>query len=230
MNRPLIGITVDRPTDAAQRNIYTCGVAYARCVARAGGMPIMLPIEIELAAHYVGLCDGLILTGGVDPDVRIFGDELHPEARVCDPRRQAFEMALLRAIDKTKKPALGICFGMQLMALIHDGKLNQYMPDNIANPETHQNDARHPITLAASDSVLGNETCDITSWHQQCVEAPGALRVVATAPDGVIEAIDNPKKPFYLGVQWHPERGGDGPLNQGLIDTFVNAAGHGSKH
>lgn len=223
MKRPLIGITTDRRED----NRYECGAAYSRAVVEAGGVPVMLPQVVALAAHYAAMCDGLLLTGGIDPDVRAFGDELHPEARVVHPERQAFETALLEAAD-AMKPTLGVCLGMQMMALTGGGKLNQYMPDTMANPEAHQADARHPVILKVIDSAMGAETCDVASYHRQCVAAPGRLRIVATAEDGVIEAIDDPRKSFYLGVQWHPERGGDGPLNQGLIERFVRAAEKGN--
>ena len=176
---------------------------------------------------YLDLCDGLILTGGVDPDTTPFGQRLHAKARVMDPIRQRFETALLDAGRQRDTPVLGVCLGMQLLALHAGGTLNQYMPDTMSAEAValHINNNRHAVRILAKDSPLGGSIGYevVVSSHRQCVADPGAMRVIATAPDGVIEAIDAPARRFCVGVQWHPERGEDGPLNRGLIRRFVQA-------
>lgn len=236
MKPPVIGITVDNRDNTATSGRYESSIAYSRCVAQAGGLPVLLPHEPQWVAQFVGMCDGFVLTGGVDPRTEAFGQPTHPRARPMDEQRQAFELALLAAMEEyPNKPVLGICLGMQLMALRAGGTLHQYLPDILDNPQLHENDNRHAITLrvpvsALTDQLLTEAQAVVVSWHRQAV-APGPdddggvgrMRVLATAQDGVIEAIDDPGRPFYLGVQWHPERGGQGELNQGLFDRFVAA-------
>ena len=237
---PLIGITVDNRDNSAASGRYESSIAYSRAVAQAGGAPALLPHEPALAATYVARLDGLLLTGGVDPDTSAFGEPMHAKARPIDARRQAFELALLdAAAQRPDLPVLGVCLGMQLMALHAGGRLNQYLSDTLADAQVHQNDNRHALRLVADDSIL-NDVCDaqasresgignresgdVVSYHRQAVDAPGRMRVIAIAPDEVIEAIDLPTsaRRFYLGVQWHPERGGAGPFNAGLFETFVS--------
>lgn len=190
-----------------------------------------MTLDPELAGHYAQACDGFVFTGGLDPDTAAFGEPMHLKARKIDPLRQAFESALLEELAKRPRvPVLGICLGMQMMALHAGGRLNQYMPQTHEDPEAHQNGADHPIRVTVRDSVLrpgdaaGGEA--IYSSHQQAVADPGKMRVVAVANDGTVEAIDGQPihgDRFYLGVQWHPERGGDGPLNLGLFRRLMEA-------
>jgi len=233
MPPPLIGITLDNVDNTADSGKFEVGTGYSRAVAAAGGTPLLLPHEPERAAAYATLCDGLILTGGVDPDTPTLPEAwpgrgpLHARARMMDPTRQAFELALLAAVDATpNKPVLGVCLGMQLMTLHAHGVLNQYLPDthDAAVVDRHR-DGDHAVRLTA-DGALGtaDATGVIHSHHQQAVADPGRLRVVAEAEDGVIEGVDDPARAFYLGVQWHPERGDAGDLSWGLIAAFVAAA------
>lgn len=229
MRQPVIGIVLDNRDNAADSGKYEVGIGYSRCVSESDGVPLLLPHEPQLADRYVHLCDGLILTGGVDPHTEAFGEPTHPKARPVDARRQAFDLAILDAIDRCDQgatiPVLGVCLGMQMMALHAGGKLNQYMPDTLQNADAHVNHKAHPIEMKVDDSVLpcaGEEP--VISHHQQAVRDAGRMRVVAEAAGGVIEAIDDPTRAFYLGVQWHPERGGPGPLNQGLLARLVDAA------
>ncbi len=226
METPLIGITVDNRDNSADSGRYESSIAYSRAVAEAGGVPVLLPHEPELATTYATTCDGLVLTGGVDPDTAAFGEPMHPKARPIDPRRQAFELALLDAAATRDLPVLGVCLGMQLMALRAGGRLHQYLPDVMEASEAHRDDRRHAIELRQTDSVLGQlieAGCTVVSYHQQAVADAGSMRVVATAPDGVIEAIDDPSRRFWIGVQWHPERGGAGSLNRGLFERLIAA-------
>lgn len=238
---PLIGITADNLDNTAASGRYELGVGYSRAVAAAGGLAVLLPHELDGVPGYVSRCDGFILTGGVDPDTSSLPAgwpghaPTHVRARVMDAGRQAFELALLAELDRAKPeaPLLGVCLGMQLLALHHGGTLNQYLPDTHPSEvvERHRR-ADHAVEVTVADSVLPRPGVDdsdtIHSNHQQVVAEAGGLRVVAVAEDGIIEAIDAPSLPFRLGVQWHPERptanGESGPLGPALIARFVEAA------
>ncbi len=239
MHTPVIGITVDNQANDAGSGIYESAIRYSSAVARAGGLPVLLPQEVGLAAQLVRLCDGLLLTGGADPVMEQFGCATDGRARRIDQRRQAFELALLREVDACRGsalnpaddlPVLGVCLGMQLMALYHGGTLDQYMPESMGEDDAavHVDNARHTLRFGQGDSVLSQGTGEVVSSHRQRVTDAGRLRVVARAEDGTIEAIDDPDRGFYVGVQWHPERAegtDDDPLNQGLIKQLVEAAG-----
>ncbi|MEM9419326.1 MAG: gamma-glutamyl-gamma-aminobutyrate hydrolase family protein [Planctomycetota bacterium] len=242
MTAPLIGITLDNFENSAASGKYEVGVGYSRAVAEAGGVPVLLPHEVTLVPEYVQRCDGLILTGGVDPDTAALPADwpghapVHPQARVMDPTRQAFELALLAEWDRVKpnSPLLGVCLGMQLLTLHQGGTLNQYLPDTHSAEviERHRKND-HTIRVTVDDSVLPQPAMEaeaIThSNHQQAIDDPGDLRVVAVAEDGIIEAVDDPDRSFRLGVQWHPERGDTGPLSQSLLHRLVRSAGANSR-
>lgn len=228
MQRPIIGVTLDNKENTASSGVYEVGAGYSRAVSQAGGLAVMLPHEIECAAGYVQLCDGIILTGGVDPRTETFGQPTHEKARPVDAKRQAFELALLTALDQQRdKPVLGVCLGMQMMALHHGGALNQYLPETHKSADLHSEHKTHALHVLVAHSALGQANDDeietVVSHHQQAVTDPGRMRLIAESPDGVIESIDDPKRRFYLGVQWHPERGGAGAFNDELIRRFVAA-------
>lgn len=234
--KPLIGITLDHIAPGSDpdhpNGRYQLGPSMGQAVARAGGVPVLLTPDPALAADYVRSLDGFALSGGLDPDTTHFGEPMHPSARKMDPQRQAFETALLDALaEKDGVPVLGVCLGMQMMALHAGGRLNQYMPETHDDPEAHQKGASHPLTVTVDDSVLTQSDVQpgeaIYSSHQQAVSDPGKMRIVAVAHDGTVEAIDGQPifgDRFYVGVQWHPERGGDGPVNLGLFQKLVAAA------
>ena len=234
--KPLIGITLDRIPPGVdpehEHGRYQLGPSMGQAVAKAGGVPVLLTPDPDLAADYVRSLDGFAFSGGLDPDTTAFGEPMHASARKMDPRRQAFETALLDALaQRADVPVLGVCLGMQMMALHAGGKLNQYMPETHDRPEAHQKGASHGLKVTVIDSVLQPGDVDpgepICSSHQQAVSDAGKLRVVAVADDNTIEAVDGQPvygDRFYLGVQWHPERGGDGPINLGLFQKLVAAA------
>jgi len=238
MDRPVIGITVDNKDNSAGSGTYESAIRYTRAVDSAGGLAVLLPHVPEQARAYVKQCDGLILTGGADPVMEQFGCVTDGRARRIDPARQAFELALLREVDAQRqelhteaggRAVRGVCRGMQLMALYHGGSLDQYMPESMGEDAArpHTGDNAHPLVFEHEDSALASSAGVVVSSHRQRITDAGRLRVVARAPDGTIEAIDDPDRPFYVGVQWHPERSeraGDEPLNLGLIRKLVEAA------
>ena len=115
------------------------------------------------------------------------------------------------------KPVLGVCLGMQLMGLHAGGVLDQHLPDHLVTAHLHWDRRAHEIT-----GELGSGT--VHSHHRQALSDPGRLRVIASAPDGLIEAVRSNDRPFYLGVQWHPERTTDERLGIDLFRQLVTAA------
>ena len=210
---PVIGITCEIRDDR-----YSAAPYCARAVAEAGGLPFLLPCLANCAPAYVDRCDGIILSGGDDPIMENWGITTHDQAKPIGHERQASELALLEALDaQLERPVLGICLGMQFMGLHRGGVLDQHLPSTLATADQHWGKREHPIA-----GSLGQGT--VHSHHRQAIIDPGGLTVVAMAPDGVIEAIRDDQRPFYLGVQWHPERTKDDRLGSGLIRQLVDAA------
>ncbi|MHC4447200.1 MAG: gamma-glutamyl-gamma-aminobutyrate hydrolase family protein [Planctomycetota bacterium] len=212
MGRPLIGITCDLDDGG-----YRVGPGYAELIRQAGGVPVVIPCEPRCASEYVRRCDGLVLSGGDDPIMEHWAVPTHPRAKPIHPRRQAFELALLEALDECdQRPVLGICLGMQLMALHRGGGLDQCLAETLPTARRHWPRADHEVGGALGEGV-------VHSHHRQALADPGSLSVVARAADGVIEAVRDEGRPFYLGVQWHPERTEDERLGAGLFRELVEA-------
>lgn len=187
-------------------------------VSAAGGLPVLLPPLPEHADRFALLCDGVVFSGGGDPIMERFGEPTHPGARTVDPRRQEFELALLRALEgRPQTPVLGVCLGMQLMGLHHGGALDQQLSETLPTAGCHWPEADHRV-----EGALGSAT--VRSNHRQALVASGALSVVAASDDGVIEAVRHDGRPFYVGVQWHPERTADERLGIGLFRQLVRFA------
>ncbi|MEC9373004.1 MAG: gamma-glutamyl-gamma-aminobutyrate hydrolase family protein [Planctomycetota bacterium] len=215
--RPLVGVACDVADNRAALRL-----AYLEALRRAGADAIILPPIPEQAERHARLCDAFVLTGGDDPIMESFGAPTHPNATRVDPRRQAHDVALLAALDRIPAaPVLGVCLGMQYMAICAGGALNQHMPDDTPTHADHYDNRPHPVapTTASNFNLEGV----VTSHHRQAVSNPGRLRIIARAHDGVIEAVDDPARPFYLGVQWHPERTETRALGQALFDALVRA-------
>jgi len=225
-SRPVIGITTDI-VEAGGRLKADCSLAYAMCVEKAGGTPILLPPIVGLIAEHVRLCDGFVLTGGDDPKMEPFGVPTHPQAKVIHPDRQEYEVGLLEALraGRPDAPVLGVCLGMQLMALHAGGKLDQFLPETLATHAMHKN-KEHPVAPVCDARCAFPLTGVVWSNHRQAVQEPGKLAVIARSNDGVIEAIRDPARRWYFGVQWHPERTAAADLGQRILNDLVSASSH----
>jgi putative glutamine amidotransferase len=215
--RPLIGITADLAGDYA-RNRRT----YIDMVAAAGGVPVLLPTIAALREDMLDRVDGVVITGGDDIDVSKFGIALHPKAECMHAERQEAEFALLKALDeRPDKPVLGICLGMQMMGVHRGNPLIQHLGDVLPNADRHRNDAIHPVE-ADRGSLLKSGA--VRSWHHQAISEAKGFDIIARSDDGVIEGIVDPKRRFYLGVQWHPERTEATETGLGVVQTLVEHA------
>ncbi len=229
-NRPVIGVTMDYVDG---KPAYYLAFAYAEAIERAGGLPMAIPYRVDraLIPQYVDLCDGLLFTGGNDLDPAAYGEEWHPQAARIEPERQSFEMALLAEVERRRLPTLCVCLGCQLLNVHRGGSLHQFIPDMEGKQEHRKVGEmlrRHPISVK-EDSLLakaiGKTEVSGNSYHKQSVKNAGrGLRVVATAPDGIIEGIEDPSFPMLVGVQWHPERLLDEPEHLAPFRMLVQKA------
>lgn len=231
-SRPRIGITVDSIKDKPQ---YMLPFSYAEAVEKAGGLPVAIPFKVSpaLAGEYLDLLDGVVLIGGDDLDPSLYGEEQHLMAGRVHPDRQAFEFALLAEIEKRRTPVLGICLGSQLMNVHRGGSLHQFLPDlDRDEPLEHRRigddwSFRHDVTVTPGTKlagIVGKTTVASNSSHKQAVHRVGkGLIVTAHSPDGVVEATEDPTYPFYIGVQWHPERQHEEADHLKLFQALITA-------
>ena len=242
---PLIGISTSemrvparvRPLEQgepAQREL-ALGMDYARAVEAAGGLPVVLPpIDPGAVDALLGRLSGLCLPGGPDLHPQWYGDAPHPELGPTEPELDAFELALARRADALGMPILAICRGAQLLNVARGGTLHQHLPGRPVPLEVAHRQAEpperasHPVEVEGGSLLAlwsGAGRLEVTSFLLQAVRRLGAdLRAVAWAPDGVVEAIEAPDRPFMLGVQWHAEGLVGRPEQEALFRAFVEAA------
>ncbi len=216
-HRPRIGITAWRrplatPLGAAT-DLYTLGVEYAAAVQAAGGVPLILPHGDDPDAVLDAL-DGLLLSGGGDLDPRSYGEaNLAAKDERLDADR--WEIGLVRAARVRRMPLLGICRGMQVLAVAAGGRLDQEVGGREGHPDMSAMSAdailgtRHDVSIVP-DSTLGRlygeSRRQVNTIHHQAVADAGGLRVAAADPSGLIEAVEAADGWCGLGVQWHPEK------------------------
>jgi len=162
------------------------------------------------------------VTGGPDVTPAAYGEEPAPHTRDSRPARDAWELALLEASEPTRLPVLGICRGMQLVAVHAGGVLDQHVPD-LVHHDGHRPGASAfgttPVEVAPESrlaSLVGTRV-DVPCHHHQSVQSHPGLVAVAHAADGLLEAVERPGEPFWLAVQWHPEQVTDAGLFAGLV-------------
>jgi putative glutamine amidotransferase len=230
---PTIGITACRKIED-----------YRQSILHAGGEVRVLEPTTSVEEALAGI-DGLLLTGGEDVDPARYGEPTHASVTDVDPARDEFEIGLIAAARGRDLPIFAICRGVQVLNIACGGTLVQDIPSEVSGalehtlavPPHQSYDLAHEIWMdkdsrlakLMSERLGASDTCDVNSRHHQAVKtvAPG-FRVSATAPDGVIEAIEDPAAGFCLGVQWHPENfwrtGEFRPLYEGFLDAAERAA------
>lgn len=235
MSRPIIGITLDseQPGGYSKFPWYAVRENYCGAIADAGGLPVPLPHEPEIAESYLDTIQGLVITGGAfDVDPALFGDETRHDTVVTKDRRTNFEIAVTRGAIDRDMPVLGICGGQQLLNVVLGGSLIQHIPDEIDGALAHEqpnprDEPGHDVAVTAGTllhRITGARTMSVNSAHHQAVREIGKDVVIdAVAPDGVIEGIELPGRKFCLGVQWHPEFSID-PGDSKIFDAFIKAS------
>lgn len=208
MVKPVIGITCSWEEN---EQLYLAKGSYVSSIEKAGGIPILLPYLVEDSiSGLADLCDGLLFSGGGDLDPVYWGAFSSPQIREIDPARDRFEIQLASYAFKVGIPSLGICRGCQLINVAAGGSLIQHIESHICHEQSAPR--HHPIhDIVVKEGTLLSQTirCStlrVNSFHHQAVDevAPGLL-VSARSADGIIEGIESGIRPFWLGVQWHPE-------------------------
>lgn len=210
---------------------------YEEAIRRAGGDPHVVGAGTPSPADVLQDVQGVLLTGGGDVDPALYGEAPHGTLDRAEAGRDAFEIDLVRRALEANLPVLAICRGIQLLNVARGGTLIQDIADQVPNAVGHRVPEpsfaiAHDVWVT-SDSLLerimrerlDGDTCAVNSRHHQAVKALGAgLVATATAPDGIIEAIEDPSRRFCLGVQWHPENFYRTGEFRELFEAFVNAA------
>jgi putative glutamine amidotransferase len=221
--RPTIGITVSIDASGRLRpgaEVIFVRRSYARAVAAAGGMPLLVPPDAE-PAQVARLCDGIVVSGGANLPTSFDA----PSGPVDDPENEeriGWDRRLLDAVHALGRPLLGVCYGMQLMNLHHGGTLFADLYEKIPAALDHGGGGRaseHEVVVARESALFDalGPVAQVCSRHRQSVaRVARGFRTVATAPDGVVEAIDADGVPA-LGVEWHPESDATGPAIYGWL-------------
>ncbi|MFZ0342463.1 MAG: gamma-glutamyl-gamma-aminobutyrate hydrolase family protein [Gaiellaceae bacterium] len=226
MARPLIGITTYvEPASWGHWRLEAALVPYdyVRAVERAGGRAMLVPPDDDGIEEVLDAVDGLIFSGGNDLDPQSYGAEADPATRGTNPERDRGELALLTAALERDLPVLAICRGVEVLNVVRGGDLVQHLPDTVGH-EGHRAVAGefsdHAVRVDPSSRIESVRGVVRSHHHQGLGRLGSGLREVAWAEDGVVEAVEDPAKPFVVGVLWHPEAGED----QRLFEQLVEAA------
>lgn len=219
MKKPVIGISgsimKDSSGDFAGYERAYVNNDYIESVVRAGGIPYIIPLveNEEVIKEQAKFIDGLIMSGGQDVNPILFNEEPCKELGEILPKRDKFDICLIKEVANLKKPILGICRGEQIMNVAFGGSLFQDLKFSEGSYIKHNqkklpNFATHSVKIIEGSKlyeILGGETL-INSFHHLSVKevAPG-FKIVGYAKDGIVEAIEKDGENFIVGVQWHPE-------------------------
>ncbi len=205
---------------------------YARCVLKAGGLPVVLPplCGPRDISRYLDRVDGVLLTGGDDFDTERLGlGPTHEAATPTPAMKQDQDLFLTREALDRGIPVLGVCYGMQLLGLADGAGLLQHLPEDRPECGQHSGNITHSVRIQGGSKLaqaVGVEELDVVSQHHQALtDVASPWKIVATDPQGLVEAVEHERHPFAVGVQWHPEKSPEGSLNGRLFDALVHAAG-----
>ncbi len=242
--RPLIGVTTSevRPTRLAHprpqsdpaRPEMALGMTYMNALERTGAIPVVIPIlDGDAIEPLLGSLAGVCLSGGPDLDPVAYRADSHPKLGPTWRDLDEFELELARRADERGIPILGICRGAQTINVARGGDLHQHLPALESSSVRHrQKDPgerlSHEVEVEPSSRlarIVGTDGFRVNSFHHQGVKRLGrGLVVSARSEDGVVEAIEDPSRPFLIGVQWHAEYLVGREIEEALFSAFVDAA------
>lgn len=232
-HRPIIGIT---PGLNAEESYLTIHKGTLDALIACGAVPVLLPLtdDEEVLLGALDAVDGVLFSGGGDPDPLLFGEYQRVGCGAISPLRDRMEMALCRLLlTRPEKPVLGICRGFQIMNLALGGDIYQDLAADCPGALQHRQRqpeiyVSHPVQIVADSllhRIVQQDTLLVNSLHHQAVRRMGRdFLPCAKAPDGIIEAAYLKEHPFFLGIQWHPERLWERDCaSKALILAFVSA-------
>jgi putative glutamine amidotransferase len=228
---PLIAITTYPANEVVDR--INLPVEYVDSVRRAGGRALLVPPGESDPAGLLDAVDGLLLTGGGDIDPSRWAGPAHETVYQTSPLRDDLELTLALLAVERGFPMMCICRGIQVLNVALGGTLHVHVPDVVGDALQHRvmplGPIPHRISVDADSNlarIMGTTDIEPQSWHHQAIDRPGdGLRVVARAPDGIVEAVEHDSHPALIAVQWHPELTADrDPTQAALFDAFIAAA------
>lgn len=220
---------------AVEGRKLTVNQDYIEAVLRAGGTPVLFPVtdDPEELSALLDRVSGLLLTGGVDVDPALYGEEKLPCCGEISAERDGMELPLCREAIRRRLPVFAICRGVQVLSCALGGTLYQDLEEQFGAALQHPRydtpaDPVHPVEIVPGtllSSIVDTPVLQVNSRHHQGVKVPGeGLKVCAASPDGLTEAVELPGYPFVLGVQWHPESLSDRyPDHHKLFQAFIQA-------
>jgi putative glutamine amidotransferase len=234
--KPLIGINLDILEGPPAIARVRCD--YFESILNAGGVPVLIPPMPDRDLDQIlSTLGGLMLIGGLDYSPKLYGEDPCQAVELIHHKREQFDLQLVRrAFQGRDLPVLGICAGCQVLNISLGGSLIQDIHTDFpesdvkhATPKDGSHNGgvhKHHIELEEGTRLSGiykTKALDVPSNHHQAVKTLGqGLKAAARAEDGIIEAFEDPKRVFTVGVQWHPER--DFTMNQALFREFVTQA------
>jgi putative glutamine amidotransferase len=244
MTRPLIGVSTSEvrlaesvqqtPQGEPARREMALGMKYTGAIEAAGGLPVVLPpLGLDAIRPLLARLSAVCLSGGPDLDPTAYAAQPHPELGPTEPELDRFELELAREAWERGLPVLAICRGAQALNVARGGTLHQHVPEKYGGELQHRqalpgDTPAHAIKVTRGSQLellLGRRALEVNSFHHQSVAKVGqGLKVVAKAPDGVVEAIEARDGSFVVGVQWHAEAMADRPEEQALFSGLVKAA------
>jgi len=241
--RPLIGVTTSEvrraetvrqtPRSEPPRIEMALGLIYLQALEAAGALPLVIPpMAMDAIDPLLDRLDGICLSGGPDLDPETYRAKPHEELGPIEPALDRFELAVAGGADRRSVPILAICRGMQALNVVRGGTLHQHLPalpGKLLHRQEEPGDIpTHPVTIEGPSllaEAVGAGDLEVNSFHHQSIDRLGeGLQVVACAPDETIEAVEDPSRPFLVGVQWHAEAMAARPQEASLFERFVDAA------
>ena len=232
MKKPVIGLVP--LVDTRLKSLWMLP-DYMESIAAAGGIAVMLPLsdDVQDLRQLVSVCDGFLFTGGHDIAPERYGQKNEGLCGEIIPERDTMESVLMKLALERDKGILGICRGMQFLNVHLGGTLFQDIPTQCPSRVNHRQPApyhlpAHPVKVTGGlAAAVGAEEIQVNSCHHQALrDLARGLEVMATAPDGVVEAVCLPGKRFVWAVQWHPEMLGTKDENSlRIFRAFVEGCG-----